>query len=199
MSKKDSVLKKQFSGKNLQRARNLVTGKVGDRTTKGVGYNKKYEHHEEGDVWEEGGRTWTIKNGIKQNITKLDKAKKVGKMPLFCPKCGTIMKDWKDKKLYPAYGHCFNCQIDHEAQLRKEGKLMDHLIDTQNQFVEAHIDHFKKFAEDMMAEQGAQHMSETGEDENWSKLSKEQYESMIQETVEYLEQFKYTPPAEEEE
>ena len=41
----------------------------------GTGYTKKQEFHEEGDMWEEDGRTWTIKDGIKQNITRLDKTK----------------------------------------------------------------------------------------------------------------------------
>ena len=71
----DNVLKKQFQQKDVQRLRNLMTGKHGAKTTVGVGYTKQQEFHEEGDVWEEDDRTWTIKNGIKQNITKLDKAK----------------------------------------------------------------------------------------------------------------------------
>ena len=50
-----------------------------------IGYSKKQEFHGEGDVWEEDGRQWTIKNGIKQNVTKLDKAKKEVTLPLFCP------------------------------------------------------------------------------------------------------------------
>ena len=99
----DNVLKKEFSKKDVQRARNLVMGNTDARSTDGIGYTKKHEHHVEGDVWEENGRTWTIKNGLKQNITKLDKFKKMGKMPLFCPECGTLMKKHLDKKVFPAY------------------------------------------------------------------------------------------------
>ena len=73
----DSVLKKEFKQNDVQRLRNLVQGKYGDRTTMGTGYNKAKEFHDEGDIWEEDGRSWTIKNGVKQNITKLDKAKEV--------------------------------------------------------------------------------------------------------------------------
>ena len=75
---KDNVLKKEFSKKDVQRARNLITGNTDARTSQGIGYTKKYEHHKEGDVWEEDGRKWTIKNGLKQNITKMDKFKKIG-------------------------------------------------------------------------------------------------------------------------
>ena len=65
----ENVLKKDFKSADVQRLRNLMTGKQGERTTAGVGYSKKQHFHEEGDVWEEDGRQWTIKNGIKQNIT----------------------------------------------------------------------------------------------------------------------------------
>ena len=42
----DNVLKKEFSKKDVQRARNLITGNTGARTTEGIGYTKKYEHHQ---------------------------------------------------------------------------------------------------------------------------------------------------------
>ena len=71
----NSILKKEFKERDVQRLRNLVQGKYGDKTTVGTGYQKAKEFHNEGDIWEEDNRTWTIKNGIKQNITKLDKAK----------------------------------------------------------------------------------------------------------------------------
>ena len=69
------MLKKEFREEDIQRIRNLATGKVGDKTRVQSGYKKQYQKRKEGDIWEEDGRTWTIKNGIKQNITKLDKAK----------------------------------------------------------------------------------------------------------------------------
>ncbi len=73
----ENVLKKQFAEKDIQRVRNLVKGKAGEKITHGIGYTKEIEDHVEGDVWQEDGRTWTIKDGIKQNITKLDKFKKI--------------------------------------------------------------------------------------------------------------------------
>ena len=76
--KNDSVLKKEFKHRDVQRLRNLVQGKYGEKSTVGTGYQKAKEFYNEGDVWEEDGRTWTIKNGLKQNLTKLDKAKCMG-------------------------------------------------------------------------------------------------------------------------
>ena len=117
----DSVLKKEFKSKDVERLRNLVQGKYGDKTTMGTGYEKAKEFHDEGDVWEEDSRTWTIKNGLKQNITKLDKAKKEVTLPLFCPCCSNLMKNKHDKLFYIQYKRCFNCQIDFETELRVLG------------------------------------------------------------------------------
>ena len=83
----DSVLKKEFQKRDVERLRNLVKGKHGDRTTIGIGYSgEEQQSHKEGDVWEEKGKTWTIRDGIKENVTKLDKFKKTS-VPLFCPNC----------------------------------------------------------------------------------------------------------------
>ena len=89
---KETVLKKEFQKKDVERLRNLMQGKYGEKTRSSVGFTNPQEFYNEGDIWESDGRTWTITNGIKQNITKLDKAKKAHTMPLFCPKCGKLMK-----------------------------------------------------------------------------------------------------------
>ena len=64
------MLKKEFKKHDVERLRNLIKGKSSSRTSQGVGYTKSSsEDHEEGDVWKENGRTWTIKDGITENIT----------------------------------------------------------------------------------------------------------------------------------
>ena len=187
----DNVLKKEFSKKDVQRARNLVTGDTNSRTTEGVGYKKKYEHRVEGDVWEENGRKWTIKNGLKQNITKMDKFKKLGKMPLFCPECNTLMKKNLDKKVYPAYQKCFDCIIDHEAELKKQGKSEEYFKGLRNNHIESTIDSYKAFVESKMNETNANYVTEAGEIENWKGgVSKEQLEKELQEGIEFLENLK---------
>mgnify|MGYP003334744338 CR=1 FL=1 len=47
----ENVLKKEFKEKDIQRLRNLIQGKHGEKATMGTGYTKKQEFHEEGDVW----------------------------------------------------------------------------------------------------------------------------------------------------
>ncbi len=68
--KNDSVLKKEFQQRDIERMRNLMTGKHGDKTVVGIGYTKKEEFHKEGDVWEEDGRKWTIKNDFPNRFSK---------------------------------------------------------------------------------------------------------------------------------
>ena len=188
---KDNVLKKEFSKKDVERARNLVKGNAGARTTEGIGYTKKYEHHKEGDVWEEDGRKWTIKNGIKQKITKMDKFKKMGKTPLFCPECNTIMKKHLDTKVFPAYQKCFDCVIDYEQQLKKEGKLEEFHQNLRDQHIDTAIDGFKSFMADAMKQSNQNYVTEAGDVEDWKGgKSKEDFERELQEGIEYLEGLK---------
>ena len=54
------MLKKQFKERDIQRIRNLVKGKSSERTIHGIGYSKQDDGpRNEGDIWEEGGKTWT--------------------------------------------------------------------------------------------------------------------------------------------
>ena len=112
------MLKKEFKRKDVQRARNLIMGNSGASTSTQVGYKKEVKEYKEGDVWTEGRKTWTIKNGIKQTISKLDKLKKEVFMPLSCPCCGKIMKKRLDKPNYKIHKKCFDCVIEFEHKLK---------------------------------------------------------------------------------
>ena len=138
----DNVLKKEFSKKDVQRVRNVMTGKSGERTVDGIGYTKQKIHREEGDVWTEEGRQWTIKGGLKQNITRLDKAKEA-LMPMFCPSCDKVMKAHLDDPVYKFFRRCFNCQAKFEMDLRLEGLFDD--IHQEVKYFE--IDHLGKISE----------------------------------------------------
>ena len=119
---KESVLKKEFKQSDVQRVRNLVNKDFTSNTKLQTGYKKTTGRHKEGDIWEEGGKKWTIKNGLKQNITKLDNAKKALRIPLTCPNCGGPMKHHLAKKMYKIHGFCFDpCTVEMEANLRKAG------------------------------------------------------------------------------
>ena len=187
--KNDSVLKKEFRGADLQRLRNLVQGKMGDKTSVSSGYVKDHVDRKEGEIWEEDSRQWTIKNGIKQNITKLDSAKQGVIVPLFCPKCSIAMKPHRDKQWYIINGHCFNCQVDHEHQLRKEGKFEE----MQQQATNDHVDGITKDFEiwfDEMINTKESFVTEQGDVEKWDGSGKEQLLKQKQEALEYLQSLK---------
>ena len=44
------------------------------------------------------------------------------RMPLFCKKCKKSMKKKLDDKFWRLFGHCWECQIQFEHELRLEGK-----------------------------------------------------------------------------
>lgn len=117
----ESLLKKEFKSRDVNRARNLVNKDFSAKTVDGIGYQKAHEVHNEGDIWEESGRTWTIKDGLKQNITKLDAAKKALQIPLACPKCGGSMNYHLSQKMYKVHKMCFDCVVNYEAELRRAG------------------------------------------------------------------------------
>ena len=120
------MLKKEFNKKDVQRARNLITGNSSASTGIQIGYKTKQKNYKEGDVWKEGRKTWTIKNGIKQTISKLDSIKKEVFVPLCCPKCSKVMKHWLDKDNYKAHKTCHDCVIEFEHKLMIEGKYEDY-------------------------------------------------------------------------
>ena len=191
MSKQDSVLKKQFKKQDVQRVRNLVQGKYGDKTQQSVGYSKKQEIHTEGDVWEEDGRKWTIKDGIKQNITKLDKAKKAHVMPIFCPNCKKTMKKRFDKDYYNIHKKCFDCVIEFEHDLRKVGLWEEYEKNIRNADIDGFIIDFKAYVEDELTQNNSSFVTEAGDVEKWvGGLNEKRVLDALDKTIEHLEKMK---------
>ena len=120
---KEAGLTREFSKREVQRMRNILTKNFGDKTQIQSGYEKDKKDHKEGDIWEENGKQWTIKNGLKQTYTKYDSFKKLVILPWKCPKCSKAMSaNDINKKMYSIHGVCFDCVIEFEHQIRKEGK-----------------------------------------------------------------------------
>ena len=187
----DSVLKKEFAKKDVERLRNLVQGKYGEKTQTSFGYVKKTEFYNEGDIWEADGRTWTIKDGIKQNVTKLDAAKKAHLMPLMCPCCGTIMKNKNDKTYYKIHKTCFKCVVVKEDKLKREGKFEEYQQGIKNVEIDNKIKDFKMYVAEKMLESNTGFISEAGDVEKWSgKINEELVDKHVKEVTEYLESLK---------
>jgi len=191
MSQKVAGLKREFQEKDVERIRNLVKGKANEKTSSSVGFTKAQEFHKEGDIWESDKRTWTIKDGIKQNITKLDKAKKAHVMPLLCPKCKKVMKNRNDKPFYNIHKMCFNCVIDFEHELKKTGKLKEYERKIKNDEIDNRIKEFKFYVEEKLNESNNSFVSEAGDVERWvGKLNTDKVDEHIENVVTYLESLK---------
>ena len=186
---KDSQLKKEFDSRAVNRVRNLVKKDFTSRTVIGTGYSKRKEKHSEGDIWEEDGRTWTIKNGVKQNITKLDTAKKAYQIPLTCPKCGGSMKHHLAKKMYKIHGFCFDCTIDMEADLRKAGLYEKYEKTMMQGNMQAWATNLEQWVEDTLNE-SMTFVTEEGDVEDWKGNTQKQKQEMLTGMNEYLKHLK---------
>jgi len=161
------MLKKEFKRKDVDRARNLLTGKSGASSETQVGYKKKRVDYKEGDVWVENKKTWTIKDGIKQTISKMDSIKKEIFMPLCCPKCSKVMKKRLDKPNYKVHKMCFDCVIDFEHKLRIEGNYDDYIktLRLKNRLTE--INETENMFLELANQSNEGFISEHGEVERW--------------------------------
>ena len=184
-------LKKQFSENDIKRMRNIISGKNNDKTTDYVGYSKKSEFHKEGDVWEDGDKTWTIKDGVKQSISSLEHLRNEIVTPLFCPNCKKIMNKRNDKTFYKTHRICFDCVVEMEHNIRKEGRWEEYQKDIKNSEIDRHIEEFKTFIEEQRNKSGKDFVTEDGDVERWiGKIDQERVDDYVKETVDFLENLK---------
>ena len=123
----DNLLKKEFKTRDVQRMRNIITKKAGDKTGVQVGYTADYVERKEGDVWEERGKKWTIKNGLKQTVTRFDTIKKKIFTPITCPNCNKPMsKGHIDKYMFSIHQKCSDCVFEYETKLKVKGEYKEY-------------------------------------------------------------------------
>tara|TARA_R100000908_G_C3730784_1_gene130235 strand:+ start:504 stop:1088 length:585 start_codon:yes stop_codon:yes gene_type:complete len=172
----------------IQRMRNLVTGDYGSQTKKQTGYKKYNNKKKEGEVWEEKGRTWTIKNGVKQNIRKLGKAKEYGKIPMACPKCNTSMNKSQHKFMYIRHGHCLYCQTQAEFQMMRDGTYDDWLIDNVRKnlisWKREKQDEFNQYLKDVNSKH---YITEAGLIEDWSEMEEDTKKYITEKFNEFIQ------------
>ena len=188
---KEQGLNKQFTERDVNRMRNLIQGKQGEKVGQSVGYSKHEKTYKEGDIWEEDDRKWTIKDGIKQNITKLDKAKKLHIMPIFCPNCGSKMHTDLDKPYYNIHKKCFNCVVEFEHHLKVAGLYEIYEAKIINSEIDNWINEFKAYLESELSLTNNSFISEQGDLEKWAGgPNKEKVLEGLDKTIEYLNSLK---------
>ena len=167
MQQKVQGLNKEFKKTDVNRLRNLIQGKTGKSTGTQIGYNTKQEDRKEGDVWKENKKTWTIKNGIKQTISKLDAIKKEVFMPLCCPKCSKVMKKRLDKPNYKIHKKCFDCVVDFEHKLKIKGEYNDYIKNLKAKNSLDIVDEMESYLLDAINTSNSGFVSEDGVVERW--------------------------------
>jgi len=161
------MLKKEFSKKDVNRARNLIMGKTGASTGTQIGYNKETKEYKEGDVWVENKKTWTIKNGIKQTVSKLDKIRKETFMPLCCPKCNNVRKKRLDKPTYKIHKKCHDCIIEFEHKLKIRGEYKNYRKNLINKNSLDIVNEMESYLLDAINTSNSNYVSEDGVVERW--------------------------------
>ena len=180
-------LKKEFGQRDVQRMRNIITGKTGDRTTVQSGYEKSRQEYKEGDIWEDGGKQWTIKDGIKQTVTKFDKLKRLITLPLKCPSCDKPMSPTDlNKKMYSIHSMCLNCVIEMETKLKIEGKYQEYEKNILNSNKNHILDDLEVAIDSWITEKDT-FISEDGDVESWSNSKgNEEFYKQFKENIKKL-------------
>jgi hypothetical protein len=187
----ESMLQKDFKQRDVQRMRNLITKNYGDKTVTQAGYTKEIIEHKEGDVWEENGKQWTIKNGLKQNITRLDNIKKSLIIPLTCPNCSKPMKnDTLNKKMWPIHKMCFDCVITMETKLKREGKFEEYERNMTRKGIETYIKELEEALLELSLSttEDESVVTESGDIEHWvgGNIDKQKILQDLQEHIQKL-------------
>ena len=99
-----------------------IHGVAGEKVQ--TGYHAVPVERKEGDTWKDSnGKEWEKLNGIVASIPKF----KDVRVPLFCPNCNKVMgRKPKDSEVYYKFGFCFECLIDRDAQLIRDGQMDDY-------------------------------------------------------------------------
>jgi len=177
----DTNLKKEFSKRDVQRMRNIITGNAGGITGVQVGYNKQQQDYQENDIWEENGKQWTIKNGIKQTVTKHDKLRQLVTMPLSCPTCHKPLKNTDiNKKMWNIHHMCFDCVIEMEAKIKLEGKWDEYEKQMMNANKDFIVNDFEEAFDNFINSQNESYFTEQGDIESWSggKINEEEIKNV---------------------
>jgi hypothetical protein len=187
----ESMLQKDFKQRDVQRMRNLITKNYGDKTVTQAGYTKETIEHKEGDIWEENGKQWTIKNSLKQNITRLDNIKKSLMIPLTCPNCSKPMKnDTLNKKMWPIHKMCFDCVITMETKLKREGKFEEYERNMTRKGIETYIKELEEALLELSLSttEDESIVTESGDIEHWvgGNIDKQKILQDLQEHIQKL-------------
>jgi len=116
---------------NIKKIQDMVSGKYRERVS--IGYEgKTTNQRKEGEEWVDArGRSWTIKDGKRKQITKVpprgfDKCNGWEESD-----CEKLILKTIDQETYNRMGRCRICQVEFEADLHRKGKWNDWVADME--------------------------------------------------------------------
>ena len=184
----DTLLQKQFNEKDVKRMRSLITKDYNKSISTQVGYTKQTTQHNEGDVWEEDDKVWTIRNGIKMTVPKSNNLRHLVVMPLVCPSCNKPMASTQSNKdMYNAHGKCLDCVIEFETKLKAEGKFDEYKQQILQKALDQYINNIEQEFEEFINETDT-NVTEAGDVERW--VGGENKENIKKQVHEYINQLK---------
>ena len=155
--------------------KDLMSGKTYEKNYTQVGYEGKKENR--------GGET------RKSELTDVMASVR---MPWFCPKCDKAMKKKLDDKFWRTQGHCFDCQIDYENQLRIKGEYQNYEKTKMLENQKAYLKDLEQSIDDFEKTDGKQEwFNQVGvntpelEKEKW-EMGREEFEKTISEARDFI-------------
>ena len=155
--------------------KDLMQGKEYEKDYTLVGYQGKQENL--------GGET---------RESELSKIMQSVRMPLFCPECKKAMKKKLDNKFWRIKGHCFDCQVEFENQLRVKGEFENYARSLELENRKAYVRDLKQSLEEFKGTEGKQEFfNSVGvqdvelEKEQWD-MGQEKFETMVKEAKEHI-------------
>lgn len=161
---------------NSNRVRNILAGDYTAKTQISVGFVPEDVEHKEGDIWEEGGKSWTIKDGIKRTVSVLSNVRHIARPPLTCPECGTLMKKRLDKKMWTIREKCFGCVVEEDTKKMITGEYKHYEKDVITGNMKSYLDHVQEMFNDYVDKSDSKHyVTEVGDVEDWQNQEYRRY------------------------
>lgn len=155
---------------NVQRIKNIIDGNYTAKSVISTGYQKEEIQHVEGEFFEENGKTYMIKNGIKRSYSKLSKIRHETKTPLTCPKCNRAMTKWQDSKTWEKFRMCLDCLVEEDNQRIIDGTFDQYAKDKRNKNISAWLTDIEVACLEVVESIDANHfVTEMGDVEKWDK------------------------------
>jgi hypothetical protein len=99
------------------------------------------------------------------------------------------MKPHLDKRFWIMYKRCFNCQVDFESEIKKQGLWEEYEKNIINSDIDSVVKEFMIWSDEIINEDES-YITENGDVESWIGKGKEVLLQNRDETIKYLQNLK---------